>query len=92
MTNSNEIIKQIKLIRELSLLNSQILDVLLEKFEDNTVFKINEDLESIIYQLFDYDGKIDENDYYNANYICKKIKRPYPLILCLVKVWKKIYI
>lgn len=77
--NSNEIIKQIKLIRELSLLNSQILDVLLEKIEDNTVFKINEDLESIIYQLFDYDGKIDENDYYNANYICKKIKRPYPL-------------
>lgn len=77
--NSNEVSRQVNLIRELAHLNSQILDVMLEKIEDKVVFEIDGSLNSVLYKLFDYEGKIDNDDYYNAGYIGRKIKRPMPL-------------
>lgn len=81
--NSEDVSKQVNLIRELSVLNSQILDVMLDKLQDKTVFEIDGECDSVMYNLFDYKGKIDNDDYYNAGYIGRKRKRPHPLNLMI---------
>ena len=77
--NSADIFQQVEFVAELAILNSQVLDVLLSKIEDKSCFNIDENLEQDFYQLYDYNGKIDNKDYYNVNYISRKIKRPFPL-------------
>lgn len=79
--NSNKVKKQINLVKELAVLNSQILDVKLDKLEDKSVFEIDGTCNSILYKLFEYEDKFDKDDYYNIGYIARKIGRPQPLNL-----------
>lgn len=77
--NSDKVSKQIDLVRELAILNSQILDVKLSKLKDKTVFEIDGTCDSVFYNLFEFKDKLDNDDYYNSGYIARKIKRPFPL-------------
>lgn len=77
--NSNKVSKQIKLVSELAILNSQILDVKLDKLQDKSLFEIDGTCDSDFYNLFDFNNKLDNDDYYNCGYIARKIKRPQPL-------------
>lgn len=77
--NSDKVSKQIKLIKELAILNSQILDVKLNKIKDKSVFEIDGTCNSVFYNLFEFNDKLDNDDYYNSGYIARKIKRPQPL-------------
>lgn len=75
----NKILKQVNLIKELAILNSEILSVKLDKIKDKTVFYVDGSSDSILYDLFEYGDKLDNNDYNNAGYIGTKIQRPMPL-------------
>ena len=77
--NSADIFQQVEFVAELAILNSQVLDVLLSKIKDKSCFNIDENLEQDFYQLYDYNGKIDNEHYYNVSYISRNIKRPFPL-------------
>lgn len=77
--NSDKAFKQIDLVRELAVLNSQILDVKLDKLKDKSVFEIDGTCGSVFYNLFEFKNKLDNDDYYNSGYIARKIKRPQPL-------------
>lgn len=79
LDKSSDIISQIKLIKELAILNSQILDVQLSKIKNIDIFKINEIDKVCKFSIKNDSDIFDEQDYYNMRYISKKIKRPYPL-------------
>lgn len=74
--NSDKVSKQIDLVRELAILNSQILDVKLNKIKDKSVFDIDS---SCDHHLEMFNDKTDSDDSYNFDYIKRKRKRPFPL-------------
>ena len=74
--NSDKVSKQIDLVRELAILNSQILDVKLNKIKDKSVFDIDS---SCDHHLEMFNDKTDSDDSYNFDYIKRKRKRTFPL-------------
>jgi hypothetical protein len=68
-----------RLLCELAQLNSSILSNLLTKKVDKIHFDIDGSCDSIFNNCFMYEGRVDEEDYYRAGYIARKIKRPWLL-------------